>query len=88
MSKSQSTSVSIYYCISTSRPGAAPGEIEETPVDLEEIHLQLKMCSKCAKKSQKKGETHGEHMGNKWENLRVRVGRGGGGGGGGYDICS
>ena len=39
-------------------PGAAQqGEAVETPVDLEEIHLQLKMCSKCARKSQKKGET-------------------------------
>ena len=45
-------------------PGAAQqGEAVETPVDLEEIHLQLKMCSTCARKSQKKGETHGGKMG-------------------------
>jgi hypothetical protein len=45
-------------------PGAAQqGEAVETPVDLGEIHLQLKMCSKCARKSQKKGETHGGKMG-------------------------
>ena len=45
-------------------PGAAQqGEAVQTPVDLEEIHLQLKMCSTCARKSQKKGETHGGKMG-------------------------
>eukprot|EP00435_Cladocopium_sp_Y103_P038857 s665_g10.t1 len=37
-------------CAAQQDPGA------RSEVDLEEIHLQLLMCSKCAKKSQKKGD--------------------------------
>mmetsp|Transcript_70204 Transcript_70204/g.154811 ORF Transcript_70204/g.154811 Transcript_70204/m.154811 type:complete len:107 (+) Transcript_70204:50-370(+) len=46
----------IGYDLPGAECAAQQGEAVETPVDLEEIHLQLKMCSKCARKSQKKGD--------------------------------